>query len=1236
MLKSRNVYKIATTAIIIILAVICLIGAGCFIQPAYADIASGTSGTCSWVIDDAGVLTISPTDGVSGTMASYTGISESSGPWYSYRTQITKVLVEPGASTGAGCNYLFCGFLNCTEMDLANLDTSNATSMQCMFNGCSKLTSLDVSGFDTGNVTIMSAMFASCSGLTSLDVSGFDTGKVTNMSSTFYNCSGLTNLDVSGFDTSNVTNMNSMFYNCSKLTSLDLSGFDTGNVTNMRGMFNGCSALTSLDMSGFDTSKVTRMDDMFSGCSNLSEVTLGENFSFKGKNISNTSYMAALPTPPASLNGTTYTQKWIKEDETAGPLTAAALRDQYTDNAATWAGKWIWARQADVKYTLKFICDDTYPYTGSMAQQLVTSTSSYTLPYNEFSVWKGTFDHWEVVGSSPLKTYTNRAYISANTYSAGQVITLKAVFNMDMDPVQYTVKHFQQNTSLNDYDMYEFEQFTVTPYSDVTPEVKTYEGFNSPSTQTAQIATDNTIIEYYYDRKFYYVAFDGNGYQNETYRNAATKYEWYDPATGTYPEIADYNAIPETYLPARKVPAAVRTKLVINNYFNGDNILESWNTERDGSGETYGNGQTILDIANEGETIILYAQWAENQNTITSNTTGELVVTCKAGERVVIPGLPAGTAYTVEEINNPNGWTETGTVQDISDQPTKMEPNGVYQAEVTNRYQTAGYATIEAHKKLEGATLSSNMYTFQLLDSNGNVVDTQANGSLDNDTVIHDESGDIDNPWCGSAPVQFTDLSFTEAGTYTYIIREVIGSDDRVEYDEHTETVTVTATDNGDGTLETTVSYDADGALFTNKIKSAGIINLTKHAENATVQSSSQQFQFQINLTDADENPLQGEYDANLLKGYKTNGEEATITATATTIDPAVASSQKISNGSVITIPADQTLEITGLPYDAKYTITELPVDGWELISSSNANGQITGDEAYADFTNTYSTSGSAQIEASKKLVGGNIAPEQFVFELRNMAGDLIDTAYANEDGTIVFKPIDYTYDDDGRTYYYYVRELPGEEEIVYDTSDREVSVQVADDGHGHMETTVTYDPNGMEFVNRVLTHLTISKQVKGNMANRDKLFSYTLALFDSDGEPYAEEIAAPDGAHEWAKTGDGAYCFQLRHGDSITMTLPSGVIYTVTENPDEYFCRLTLTEGDKKIKNEEDAPTAQGTLNALNGDTVVAYTNYLVTVIPTGVDDYATIGAWIAIIGIITTGVILIRRSKKRKASAV
>lgn len=132
------------------------------------------------------------------------------------------------------------------SLDLSGLDTSNVTSMSCMFRYCYNLKTLDVSGLDTSNVTDMSQMFYDCNGLTSLNLSGFDTSSVTGMDWMFYNCNSLTELNVSGFDTSKVTGMSSMFYCCSGLTELDISGFDTSNVTYMYSMLSGCSGLQTI------------------------------------------------------------------------------------------------------------------------------------------------------------------------------------------------------------------------------------------------------------------------------------------------------------------------------------------------------------------------------------------------------------------------------------------------------------------------------------------------------------------------------------------------------------------------------------------------------------------------------------------------------------------------------------------------------------------------------------------------------------------------------------------------------------------------------------------------------------------------------------------------------------------------------------------------------------------------------------------------------------------------------
>ena len=179
-------------------------------------------------------------------------------------------------------NSMFYGCSSLTSLDLTNFNTSKVINMSNMFKGCSKIKSLDLSDFDTSNVTGnysldgMNQMFYDCSSLTSLDISSFDTSKVPSMSGMFANCRNLINLDVSGFDTKNVMYMGQMFYNCTSLTTLDVSNFDTSKVTYMRSMFWGCSNLKSLDVSNFDTSNVRSMAYMFNDCSQLTILDLSE------------------------------------------------------------------------------------------------------------------------------------------------------------------------------------------------------------------------------------------------------------------------------------------------------------------------------------------------------------------------------------------------------------------------------------------------------------------------------------------------------------------------------------------------------------------------------------------------------------------------------------------------------------------------------------------------------------------------------------------------------------------------------------------------------------------------------------------------------------------------------------------------------------------------------------------------------------------------------------------------
>ncbi len=181
---------------------------------------------------------------------------------------------------------MFEGCSSISNLDLSSFNTNNVTSMYCMFNRCKSLINLDLSCFDTSNVTSMGGMFHACFSLVYLDLSSFNTSNVTSMSGMFYECKSLTNLDLSSFDTSNVTSMGNMFGHCASLTNLDLSSFNTSNVTSMGGMFGHCESLTSLDLSSFNTSNVTSMNEMFYACFSLVYLDLS---SFNTSNVTDMS-----------------------------------------------------------------------------------------------------------------------------------------------------------------------------------------------------------------------------------------------------------------------------------------------------------------------------------------------------------------------------------------------------------------------------------------------------------------------------------------------------------------------------------------------------------------------------------------------------------------------------------------------------------------------------------------------------------------------------------------------------------------------------------------------------------------------------------------------------------------------------------------------------------------------------------------------------------------------------------
>ena len=107
---------------------------------------------------------------------------------------------------------------------------------------------------------------------------------------------------------------------------------------------------------------------------------------------------------------------------------------------------------------------------------------------------------------------------------------------------------------------------------------------------------------------------------------------------------------------------------------------------------------------------------------------------------------------------------------------------------------------MKASKKLAGATLAADQFTFELVDQNGKVVGTAKNKA--------------------DGTVEFPAVNFDAAGNYNFKIREKNEGAAGYTYDATEFDVAVAVADNGKGQLEAKATY-AKEAAFSNTYKAA-------------------------------------------------------------------------------------------------------------------------------------------------------------------------------------------------------------------------------------------------------------------------------------------------------------------------------------------------------------------------------------------------------------------------------
>ena len=211
-------------------------------------------------------------------------------------------------------------------LKVSNWNTSNVTNMTAMFfiypnkeQGNSKLKELDVSKWDVSNVEDFRYMFEGQDKLEKLNVSNWNPIKAKSMYYMFHSASSLKNLDVSKWDVSNAEQLGGLFVNNYSLQYLDLTNW---NITN----------LPNVDTASYN--KFAIIGAIFQNLKSLNKLKIGINFKPTGsENIFEGLRFHLQPEK--------YTERWVKEDGSAGPYTVNEWWEAYKANPEMLAGTWV-------------------------------------------------------------------------------------------------------------------------------------------------------------------------------------------------------------------------------------------------------------------------------------------------------------------------------------------------------------------------------------------------------------------------------------------------------------------------------------------------------------------------------------------------------------------------------------------------------------------------------------------------------------------------------------------------------------------------------------------------------------------------------------------------------------------------------------------------------------------------------------------------------------------------------
>ena len=557
-------------------------------------------------------------------------------------------------------------------------------------------------------------------------------------------------------------------------------------------------------------------------------------------------------------------------------------------------------------------------------------------------------------------------------------------------------------------------------------------------------------------------------------------------------------------------------------------------------------------------------------------------ITLKHDESITINDLPAGTKYTVTEVDIPDGYTP-----DKSEKSGVIVGNEVTVLEYINNYKvTPTVYTPKATKTLIGQTPQSNKtFTFNITASSDNP---------DGAELPTDTSATVK----GSGTASFDNITFSKAGTYNFEIKETKGNDSGYTYDESVWTLTVIVVDN-DSKLEVqSYNYSKadgttsnDGAEFTNTY-SVEPTEFTPKVNKTVKGDTPSDKTFTFKITANEDNPNGASLPTDT---------SATVTGSGTTSFDNI----KFTKAGMYNfeIKEEQGNE-PGYSYDGNvWTLTVEVTDENSQLKVSKAeytkSGAQSSDEA--SFENSYSTTEISYSPQVTKEITGDKTPSDktFTFNItaneNNPSGAEMPedtTATVKGAGSANFNAIKFT---KAGTYTFKISENKGNDAgYAYDESVWTLKVVVEDVDSALTIKSLTYEKEGGEsseeralFTNTYSVEPTeytpqVEKTVTGNTPS-DETFTFNIKASEDN----------PDGAElpkETTATVKGAGSTNF---NAITFTKAGTYTFEISEEKgdvsgytyDESVWTLTVKVVDNESKLEVQSHTYTKTDGTANED---------------------------------------------------